>query len=224
MPQVLRRHPGCARRQRPHRRRELAYPHVRRRQPRHGQGRLRCRPDAFADAGSQAQVDLPRSWLRPSLRHRLAVRLRVRLRAAGRGRTGHGRRRGPRGRPRRQGHVVRPQVFQPLGLRLFRRGHRAHRAPEACRARFPRVLGQRLLRALPLPRGRRSHRQCLRAVLRRRQSRPGVPVLLYLQDYLPWRGRVCHGGEQGQPRRPQERVQAPHDRSRQAQPAAPSAA
>lgn len=34
---------------------------------------------------------------------------------------GHGRRRGRRARPGRQGHLVRAEILQPAGYRLFRR-------------------------------------------------------------------------------------------------------
>ena len=102
---------------------------------------------AVVQAGT-GQVAVPRPWLRPPLRRDRGLRHPNDPRAHDRRGTGHGRGGAPCARRRvREGHLVRAEILQPAGYRLFRRRCRPAGRPAPRRAGLCPDVGQRLLPA-----------------------------------------------------------------------------
>ena len=165
-------------------------PHARHHRLRPAQRNLRQR-EALVAAGRD-RLPVPRPRLRPPLQNLRGLRHPHDPRLARPGRPRHGPGRAPRRRRcLHQGHLVRAQVQQPHRRGLLSRGGRAARVHEDRCARFPPLLGRRLLRA-PSHRRARPDRQHSRS-LRQSTATPTVPT--------------------SSPRRPRSRCPAPALRS-----------
>ncbi|OPZ68822.1 MAG: hypothetical protein BWY81_00701 [Firmicutes bacterium ADurb.Bin467] len=204
------------------RRRQLEHPFdLRRADPRDPPRPAAGRPAVEGPPGRQ--IPLPRAGVRLALPHASYARRRVRACPDARVRPGHGRGRKTRVGPFGQGHRLRADVLEPDRRDLLRRRRRTARGDGDRGGRLPHTLGQRLLRAPPVPGRPRPPEKPVRSVQGRGHRGPRAAVHLDLEDHVRRRRRRRDGREPEEHRAAGGASALPDGLLRQGQPASPRA-